>query len=98
MKIHVSLRDLARDERGQNLTEYALMAVFAAFFAIVFIPKATSSVRVIFAKLEALMGGVAYVAAPTLPQIDIISVVCAALALAFLGFIILRRHRQATDE
>ena len=99
MRIRTSLRDLVHDERGYGMIEYVLIVVFAAFTSVVVMPKATSSIHKIFAKLEALMGGVGYTATSAFPPIDtVIRVICAILAVGLLSLILHRRSQAAMDE
>ncbi len=96
MRIRTILRNLACDKRGYGTIEYALIAVFAAFGAIVFMPKVLNSICVIFTKLEALMGGATHVATPTLP-VDVVRIIFVVLAMGLLS-LILHRRSQAADE
>ncbi len=41
--------------QGQDLIEYALMAGFVALAAVVFVPGITSSINLVFSKVNVLM-------------------------------------------
>ena len=46
---------LLTDTRGQDLIEYALMAGFVAVAAATFVPGVTSSINIIFSKINSIM-------------------------------------------
>lgn len=85
-----------RDDRGQDLVEYALMAGFVAMAAGAVMPGVVAIIKTAFGRACAAIDGVAYVATPAVAseQATIIRVVCAVLAVALLGVIILRRHNM----
>ncbi len=51
------LRDFCRDERGQDLIEYALMAGFVAVAAAAVAPNLSSSISTVFSKVTSLLDG-----------------------------------------
>ena len=50
--------ELASDERGQDLTEYSLIAAFVAVAAGVALPDVANSISVIFSKLSSVVTNV----------------------------------------
>lgn len=54
MKLAVKIQVL-RDTRGQDLIEYALMAGFVAVAAGAIMPGVSSSINVIFSKVNSIM-------------------------------------------
>ncbi len=54
-KLTMKLYSILIDTRGQDLIEYALMAGFVALTAVVFVPGITSSINVVFSKVNVLM-------------------------------------------
>jgi pilus assembly protein Flp/PilA len=53
--VHSSLYRLAKDVRGQDLIEYALMAGFVAVAAGAIMPSVASSISVIFSQISSVM-------------------------------------------
>jgi pilus assembly protein Flp/PilA len=53
--VHCSLYRLAKDVRGQDLIEYALMAGFVAVAAGAIMPSVASSISVIFSQISSVM-------------------------------------------
>jgi Flp pilus assembly pilin Flp len=89
-----------REESGQDLLEYALMAGFVVVAAGAIMPGVVTSIRVIRAKIEAVMAGrnAADAAAAVIGSsggTDWIRIVCAVLAVLVIVLIILRRRRLA---
>jgi Flp pilus assembly pilin Flp len=54
-KLVVTLQQLAKDTKGQDLIEYALMAGFVAVAAGAIMPAVASSINVIFSKVNSIM-------------------------------------------
>jgi len=53
--VHSSLYRLAKDVRGQDLIEYALMAGFVAVAAGAIMPSVASSISIIFSQISSVM-------------------------------------------
>jgi pilus assembly protein Flp/PilA len=53
--VHRSLYRLAKDVRGQDLIEYALMAGFVAVAAGAIMPSVASSISTIFSQISSVM-------------------------------------------
>lgn len=49
------VNEFFRDERGQDLIEYALMAGFVAVTAGALMPNVSSSVSTVFSKIQSLL-------------------------------------------
>jgi pilus assembly protein Flp/PilA len=49
------VRDLWRDEQGQDLIEYALMAGFVAVAAGAAMPSVSASISTVFSKVQSLL-------------------------------------------
>lgn len=49
------LNEFFKDERGQDLIEYALMAGFVAVTAGALMPNVSSSVSTVFSKIQSLL-------------------------------------------
>ena len=54
-KLVVTLQQLVKDTKGQDLIEYALMAGFVAVAAGAIMPGVASSINIIFSKVNSLM-------------------------------------------
>ena len=54
-KLVVTLQQLVKDTKGQDLIEYALMAGFVAVAAGVIMPGVASSINVVFSKVNSIM-------------------------------------------
>ena len=54
-KLVVTLQQLAKDTKGQDLIEYALMAGFVAVAAGAIMPGVASSINVVFSKVNSIM-------------------------------------------
>ena len=50
---------LVKDERGQDLVEYALLAGFVAVAAGAILPPISESITIIFSKMASVVGNVA---------------------------------------
>jgi Flp pilus assembly pilin Flp len=50
-KLYISLRNLVKDERGQDMVEYALLAGFIAVAAGAVLPGIATSLSTIFSKM-----------------------------------------------
>jgi pilus assembly protein Flp/PilA len=48
-------RNFSKDERGQDLIEYALMAGFVAVAAGAVLPNVSSSISTVFSKIQSLL-------------------------------------------
>jgi pilus assembly protein Flp/PilA len=48
-------RNFSKDERGQDLIEYALMAGFVAVAAGAVLPNISSSISTVFSKIQSLL-------------------------------------------
>ena len=55
MKLAVQLQQIAKDTKGQDLIEYALMAGFVAVAAGAIMPGVASSINVVFSKVNSIM-------------------------------------------
>ena len=49
------IRRFCKDERGQDLIEYALMAGFVALAAGALMPNISSSISTVFSKIQSLL-------------------------------------------
>ena len=58
-KLHSLILKLQRDERGQDMVEYALLAGFIAVAAGAILPGISSSISVIFSKMASLVANAA---------------------------------------
>jgi Flp pilus assembly pilin Flp len=94
-----------RDQRGQDLIEYALMAGFVAVAAGAIMPGVAENMHNIFAHVQAVLQGVTYVPNHLVhggqmneSAITPIRIVCASVAVLFLGVIVLRRKKNPDDE
>ena len=54
-QIHSFIMSLGRDERGQDLIEYALMAGFVAVAAGAIMPGVTTQISIIFSKVNSAL-------------------------------------------
>ena len=54
-KLVVTLQQLVKDTKGQDLIEYALMAGFVAVAAGAIMPGVASSINVVFSKVNSVM-------------------------------------------
>jgi len=55
LKAGIWIVGLARDARGQDLIEYALMAGFVAVAAAAVMPDISTSISTVFSKIESVM-------------------------------------------
>ena len=53
------LRNFWKEERGQDLIEYALMAGFVAVAAGALMPNVSSSISIVFSKIQTLLANAA---------------------------------------
>jgi pilus assembly protein Flp/PilA len=53
------LKNFLRDESGQDLIEYALMAGFVAVAAGAIMPNVSTSISTVFSKIQSLLAGAA---------------------------------------
>ena len=53
-KLYIFLSNLARDERGQDMVEYALLAGFVAVAAGAILPGISTSLSTIFSKMASV--------------------------------------------
>ena len=60
-KLYSLILKLARDERGQDMVEYALLAGFIAVAAGAVLPGIADNISVIFSKMASLVGNAALV-------------------------------------
>ncbi len=58
-KLYSLILKLQRDERGQDMVEYALLAGFIAVAAGAILPGISSSISVIFSKMASLVANAA---------------------------------------
>ena len=58
-KVYSSLLRLVRDERGQDMVEYALLAGFIAVAAGALLPPISESISVIFSKMASIVANAA---------------------------------------
>jgi len=56
LKLAVKLQQVAKDTRGQDLIEYALMAGFVAVAAGAIMPGVAVSINLVFSKVNTIMG------------------------------------------
>ena len=54
-KLYIFLNGLVRDERGQDMVEYALLAGFIAVAAGALLPPISDSISMIFSKMGSLV-------------------------------------------
>jgi pilus assembly protein Flp/PilA len=54
-KLVVTLQQMVKDTKGQDLIEYALMAGFVAVAAGAIMPGVASSINVVFSKVNSIM-------------------------------------------
>jgi len=54
-KLVVTLQQLVKDTKGQDLIEYALMAGFVAVAAGAIMPGVASSINIVFSKVNSIM-------------------------------------------
>jgi len=54
-RLAVDLRNVVNDTRGQDLIEYALMAGFVALATTGMVPGITSSINVVFSKVNSVI-------------------------------------------
>jgi len=55
LKLAVKLQQIAKDTRGQDLIEYALMAGFVAVAAGAIMPGVATSINLVFSKVNSIM-------------------------------------------
>jgi pilus assembly protein Flp/PilA len=55
MTLAVKLQQIAKNTKGQDLIEYALMAGFVAVAAGAIMPGVASSINVVFSKVNSIM-------------------------------------------
>lgn len=84
------------DERGQDLIEYALMAMFVAVAVGALMPDIVGAVAAVQRRLVILLGGQP-VASMTVLGLDFatLRIIYAVVALAALLIIVLRRKRRS---
>ena len=58
-KLYSFLRRLARDERGQDMVEYVLLAGFIAVAAGALLPGISADISIIFSKMASIVGNAA---------------------------------------
>ncbi len=58
-KLYSLILKLARDERGQDLVEYALLAGFIAVAAGAILPPIANNISIIFSKMASVVGNAA---------------------------------------
>ena len=58
-KLYGSLLRLVRDERGQDMVEYALLAGFIAVAAGALLPPIADSISIIFSKMGSIVANAA---------------------------------------
>ena len=58
-KLYSLILKLARDERGQDMVEYALLAGFIAVAAGAVLPGIGDNISIIFSKMASLVGNAA---------------------------------------
>ncbi len=58
-KLYSFLQRLARDERGQDMVEYALLAGFIAVAAGALLPGISDDISIIFSKMASIVGNAA---------------------------------------
>lgn len=54
-KLYVMISRMAREDRGQDLVEYALLAGFIAVAAGALLPNISSSISVIFSRMASVL-------------------------------------------
>ncbi|MCX6703195.1 MAG: hypothetical protein NTV02_00690 [Candidatus Zambryskibacteria bacterium] len=82
--------ELAADENGQDLVEYALMCGFVAFAAGAIMPGVVPSLGHIYKKV---LGESSVPPHVFVGDEGIIRIVCAGLAAMFIGAIVFRRRK-----
>lgn len=91
------LLKLVRDEKGQDLIEYALMVGFVAVAAGAIMPSVSANIKYLFDKIGCGMDGnpsCADIKRVVVEGDNMTRIVCAALAALFLGVLVLRRRNQ----
>ena len=58
-KLYVFLNNMVKDERGQDMVEYALLAGFIAVAAGAVLPGISTSISTIFSKMASVTGAAA---------------------------------------
>ena len=58
-KLYSLILKLARDERGQDMVEYALLAGFIAVAAGAILPPIADNISIIFSKMASVVGNAA---------------------------------------
>ncbi len=58
-KLYLVLKSLGRDNRGQDLVEYALLAGFIAVAAGALLPGISTSISVIFSRMSSVLANAA---------------------------------------
>ena len=58
-RLYSSLLRLVRDERGQDMVEYALLAGFIAVAAGALLPPISDSISIIFSKMASIVANAA---------------------------------------
>ena len=92
------LKKLWVETHGQDLIEYALMAGFVAVAIAALLPNVVGDIKIIFDKVIAALGGVAYVAIPVLDSTPAwVRIISAVLAIVCIGMIVLRRNKNPDD-
>jgi len=94
-------RSIARDNRGQDLVEYMLMAFFVAVVIVAIIPDLATSINHILAKFPAIDGDT-LAGSVRAREISVdagmwIRGICGVAALATLAAIVLRRRKNPKD-
>lgn len=59
MKLYITLQRMLRDERGQDLVEYALLAGFIAVAAGALLPGISGSISKIFSRMASVLANAA---------------------------------------
>ena len=59
IKLYSFLKRLARDERGQDMVEYALLAGFIAVAAGALLPGISADISIIFSKMASIVANAA---------------------------------------
>ncbi len=58
-KLYITLERMLRDERGQDLVEYALLAGFIAVAAGALLPGISTSISTIFSRMSSVLANAA---------------------------------------
>lgn len=91
------LQAFLREQDGQYVVEYALLAAFVAAAGGSILPAVSGSVKTLFAKMSAFAAGVDPATVARVETDTPIRIICTILAILILVVIIARRKNQQGD-